>query len=143
MDLKHCSWAVQVSPHDASRLPVIEKHLQSRVARSGGRVLSAPFSACFVRHDRCAAVVHMSMPVLYQGMVVSVCRWCGSDFLASLSRWDVLVIWLVGCLPRARLGRHAGPLWQAGPRCRQALCGRQALGAGSPLQGCFCAECRF
>ena len=29
-------------------------------------------------------------PVLYHGMVDSVRRWCGSDFLASLSRWDVV-----------------------------------------------------
>ena len=53
---------------------------------------AAPFSACFVRHDRCAVFVHMRTPVLYQGMVKNVRKWCGSEFLASLSRWDVLSV---------------------------------------------------
>ena len=87
-DLKQCSWAVQLCPQDASRLIEIENHLQSRVARSG--CTPAPFNACFVRHERCAVVLHMRTPVQYHGMVDNVRRWCGSDFLGALSRWDAV-----------------------------------------------------
>ena len=87
-DVKHCSWAVQVSPHEASRPIAIEKHLQSRVARSG--CTPAPFNACFVRHDSSAVIVHQKTPVLYHGMMDNVRRRRVSDFLASLSRWDVV-----------------------------------------------------
>jgi len=80
--------AFQLSPQEASRLIAMEDHLQSRVARSG--CTPAPFNACFVPHDRCAVVVHMRTPVLYHGIVDNVRRWCGSDILASLSRWGVV-----------------------------------------------------
>ena len=88
-DLKQCSWAVQLCPQDATiALRMIEHYLQSRVARSG--CTPAPFNACFVRHERCAVVLHMRTPVQYHGMVDNVRRWCGSDSLGALSRWDVV-----------------------------------------------------
>ena len=39
------------------------------------------------------------------------------------------IIGLMECGPRAKLDRLAGLRWQAGPRCSQALRGRQARSA--------------
>ena len=71
----------------ASQLTTIARLLQRNAAmRKNGPTWCTDW---VLLHDCCALVVSMKTPVIYKSMVDNVRRWCGRDYMASMSWWDI------------------------------------------------------